>query len=45
MGQQRRFQIRHKQKLKRLKRRHKLVQQKLNPDDFFVEGYYVAHKK
>ncbi|NQU74556.1 MAG: hypothetical protein HQ547_07615 [Candidatus Omnitrophica bacterium] len=45
MGQQRRFQIRHQQKLKRLKKRNKLVQQKLNPEDFFVEGYYVGHKK
>jgi len=45
MGHHKQFQIRHKQKLKRLKKRRKLIKQNLNPNDFFVEGYYIGRKK
>jgi hypothetical protein len=44
MSIKKRFQIKLKQKKKRLKRRKKLKKKDINPDDIFYSGIYLGKK-
>lgn len=42
MSREKQFKVKQKQRLKRKKRREKLKKQKLNPDEYFFGGRFVA---
>jgi hypothetical protein len=45
MGLRKRKKIKFRQRLKRIKKRRKLLERGLNPNDFYIGKYYVGFNK